>query len=225
MAARGHHRAAGVIDLLTAAVAEPSCCMIRWPQAVSWSGQLVVGQRLDVGALGQQVDGLLAGGHEVARLRPRDVDRLVAPDLGQLQVVRVEAAAGQLLGVVAQVGQQPVGGQADQVAVLPADHGDAALAGLGLGADAVLQGALLLAQELDLAPEPGQDGRAHLLGLLDRLELGRDQDQRPFALLLERLAPAATCVICPCSLADGAKQSSRPVGVPQVAMNTFFSSV
>jgi hypothetical protein len=70
------------------------------------------------------------------------------------------------------VGQQPVGGEPDQVAVLPADHGDAALAGLGLGPDAVLEGALLLAQELDLAPEPGQDGRAHLLGLLHRLELG-----------------------------------------------------
>jgi hypothetical protein len=123
-------------------------------------GELLVGERVDVGAGRQRADGLLAGDHQVAGLRPRDVDGGVAADLGELQVVRVEAASRQLLGEVAQVGQQPVGGEAGHVAVLPADHRDAALAGLGLGADAVLERSQFLAEELDLASESGQHGRA-----------------------------------------------------------------
>jgi hypothetical protein len=138
---------------------------------------LVVGERLDVEAGRQQVDRLFLGDHDVGGLHPGDVVDLRAAELGQLEVVRVEVAVAQLAGEVGQVQQLVVGGEAGEVAVGAADQRDVALAGLGLRGDPVGEGAHRRADEVHLAVVADEDLLAHLLGLVDRLELVGDEGQ------------------------------------------------
>jgi len=65
-----------------------------------------------------------------------------------------------------------------------AEQRDVALASLGLGADAVAERPDRGADEVHLPLVAGQDPLAHLLGLVDRLELVGDERHRPGRRLL-----------------------------------------
>jgi hypothetical protein len=89
-----------------------------------------------------------------------------------------------------EVQQQPLGGEAGEVAVGAADQRDVALARLALRGHPVLEGAGLGADEVHLAVEAGQDLPAHLLGLVNRLELAGEESQAGTATPVLRLLGA-----------------------------------
>jgi hypothetical protein len=125
------------------------------------------------------VEGGLVRGHQVGALHPGDEGQDPL-QLGQVQQVLVEGHVAELLEPVGHVLDQLVGGQAGEVGLLGGDHGHAALAGLGLGGQPVVEGAAVQGHEADRPVEAGQDPVAERLGLGGRPELGREHDHAPF---------------------------------------------
>ena len=136
--------------------------------------QLLPGQRVDVRALRQILQGLLARSHDIGRLHPGDVVQIVlAAQQAGLQEGRGEVAVGrQVLGQVDHVGHGVDTLQGREGAVQRADHIHRAAAGLRLGRHQVQQRAFLGAGHVEACLL--QDGAESLL-LLDRHELGREE--------------------------------------------------
>ena len=55
--------------------------------------QLVIGERVDVGAFGEIFERLLVGGHDVGRLHPRNVLLLAGAELAEAEIGLVDADA------------------------------------------------------------------------------------------------------------------------------------
>jgi hypothetical protein len=142
------------------------------------------------------VEGGLVRGHQVGALHPGDEGQDPL-QLGQVQQVLVEGHVAELLEPVGHVLDQLVGGQAGEVGLLGGDHGHAALAGLGLGGQPVVEGAAVQGHEADRPVEAGQDPVAERLGLGGRPELGREHDQAPFLGSWEQAPRAADSPAAP----------------------------
>ena len=132
--------------------------------------QLVVGQGIDISAFGQIFESLLVGGHDVGRLHPRHILKLIGAELGE----RVEGVA---LGAHTEIIKvdEIVGVHGRKVAVKRAQDADGTGIGLKLGLDACEPGAIFVGLVIDLARCASQHLFAHRLGFFDRTGLCRPE--------------------------------------------------
>ena len=143
-------------------------------------GQLLPGEIVDIRAIGQVLERLVAGDHDVRGLRPRNVELLVRAELAELEVLRADPQVGQLGGDVRDVSQESVGRQRGEVAMQRAEQADIAGASLRLCLEAILElGRLGEGDELHFPAKAGEDVVADLLLLLDGTELAGQHRDRP----------------------------------------------
>ncbi len=138
--------------------------------------ELVVAERVDVGAGRQIGQRLLVGDHDVGCLHPGDIELLVGAELAELHEARGNAAIAELRRDVVDGVEGVDGSERLQLAVAGAHHAHRALAGLRLRFHADRQRCGILGHERDLLRKALEDDVAQLLRLLERPELSRHED-------------------------------------------------
>ena len=145
-------------------------------QRLAPGAQLLPGQRVDVGALGQVLQRIDVGSHDVGRLHPRHVvEEVVAAEQTGFKIRGCQIAVGrQVIRHVDHVHQGVGALERREGAVERADHVDLRLARLGAGQEHVDQRTLFGAGDIEAAL---LENGAELLLLLHGNELRREEDR------------------------------------------------
>ena len=130
--------------------------------------QLVIGQRVDVSAFGQEFQCLFVSGHDVGRLHPRQIMLLIRAQLAQFQERRVHSHAAQIkAGQIRQIGRI----HRSKAAVQIAQHTNRAVAGLQFSVQTCQERTAIVGLIVGTCVKAGQDLIAHRLRFLDRFGL------------------------------------------------------
>jgi len=140
-------------------------------------GQLLVGECIDVRPSGEIGQSLLIGDHDVCRLHPGDVELVGGAELAERHQRVGNAPRRRYPAKVIERHECIERHERLQLAVQCTDDVDCVRAALLLGFDAHRELRRLLGDVIDVTPEILEDHIAHLLRLLDRAQLGRQDDE------------------------------------------------